>query len=73
MHRPSKNSESPVLPQLTAEWDHWKRVVRESPAVRADKIAHGRSAIASGAYDDDSVIEDTLDKMMDAMGVRFHD
>lgn len=65
--------DSPVLPQLTAEWDRWKTVVRESPAVRAAKIAESRAAIASGMYDDDAVIEDTLDKMMDAMGVRFHD
>lgn len=73
MHRKYEQNDSRSYAQQNAEWQDWKRIVRESPVVRAEKIAHSRTAIASGAYEDDAVIEDTLDKMMDAMGIRFHD
>lgn len=73
MQRKSEPNDSRSHAQQHAEWQDWKRIVRESPVVRAEKIAHSRTAIASGAFDADAVIEDTLDKMMDAMGIRFHD
>jgi hypothetical protein len=52
---------------LNASLLHWKQLLKGLPEVRFDKIEHARHAIEENQYDDDGVVEVTLDRLYSEM------
>ena len=49
--------------ELNANLQHWKKLIEGLPEVRVDKIERARQAINEHHYDDDGVVEVTLDRI----------
>lgn len=52
---------------LNANLRRWKQLLTRLPEVRVDKIEHARNAIETHQYDDDGVVEVTLDRLCSEM------
>ncbi len=53
--------------ELNANLRHWKKLLKELPDVRVDKINSAKQAIENHQYDDDSVVEVTLERLCSEM------
>lgn len=53
--------------EFNANLRHWKTLIEELPEVRVDKIERARHAIEEHQYDDDGVVEVTLDRLCSEM------
>jgi|GEM_PF-3896797 len=53
--------------QLNANLRHWKALLESLPQVRMEKIRHARHAIEQHQYDDDGIMEVTLDRICSDM------
>jgi len=49
--------------ELNANLRHWKELLRQLPEIRLDKVNDARRALAQDQYDDDGVIEVTIDRL----------
>lgn len=56
--------------EFNANLHHWKNLIGELPEVRVEKIQHARQAIKDHHYDDDGVVEVTLDRICSEMKPR---
>ena len=62
MLRPEDNSdERTAIPR--EELIHWLEVVHELPDVRMQKVLRARQAILHHAYDDDDVVDKTIERL----------
>lgn len=52
-----------------AEMDQWQATIRDLPETRTDKIARGRRCIGSSSYDDSLILDATVERMRDDMGL----
>ena len=57
-----RNSIGPAL-------SHWKQRLRELPDVRVEKVQSVRGAILSSCYESDQVLESTLQRLSNEVGV----
>ena len=73
MNKSTPSGAAPALPKIAADWERWKNIVRESPAIRDTKIAASRQAVEAGTYDQDGILDETLDRMSTDMGLRLND
>lgn len=62
MHSANDNSPSDVS-EFNDNWLRWKEMVRNMPDVRADKVEQARSAIRGRDYDDESVVDETVERI----------
>ena len=62
MLRPEDNSrKSPAIPH--EELAHWLEAVRELPDIRRQKVLRARDAIQQHAYDDEKVVDETIERL----------
>lgn len=48
---------------------HWKQRLRELPEVRVEKVQSVRGAIQSGCYESDQMLESTVQRLSNEVGV----
>jgi len=64
MKKPTGSNETD---ELNANLRHWKQLLKELPEVRVDKIQDAKRAIENHQYDDDGVVEVTLERICNEM------
>ena len=55
----------PIGPAL----EHWKQRLRELPEVRVDKVQSVRGALQQSKYEDEQVLESTVQRLSNDVGV----
>lgn len=51
-----------------AEVEHWIKQVRDLPDLRLDKVLASRTAIRHDQYDDDAVLDATVERLYGELG-----
>jgi hypothetical protein len=67
------DAESLSLPS-TAEQEpnlaYWKRRIAELPEIRTDKVQRTRALLQGNSYDNEQILDTTLDRVADDLGLR---
>jgi len=56
-------------PEQDAVLAYWKKRIAELPDIRFDKVCRTRTLLERNSYDTDEVLETTIDRVVDDLGV----
>ena len=68
---PAENTRRPIadVRLMNDNQDRWRRLIDAMPEIRTEKVRKVRDALRQCVYDDEAVLDETVDRIGEEMGV----